>query len=115
MPIGCRGASFLDSSNVALHFALLVAARLLINGFPHTQGDAQAGKHSAVVWVDPTAARSIYLGLVVGAHLRLATRFWVLIPPQQALWGLVAAPLVLAVLLHGLGLSAGFLQLASGR
>lgn len=127
-------------ASVALNFALLVAALLLINGFPDAQADARVGKRSAVVWLGPTVASAVYLGLVLGAHLWLIASVWLLLPPQQALWGLVSAPLslaagawlwrhrhrpqrlkpalvlsVLAVLLHGLAMSAGFWQLALGR
>ena len=135
-----RRQFFLIPASVALNFALLVAALLLVNGFPDAQADAGVGKRSLVVWLGPTSASAVYFSLVVAAHLWLVVGVWLLIPPQQALWGLVSAPFslagagwlwqhrhqpqrlkpalvlsVLAVLLHGLGMSAGFLQLSLGR
>lgn len=135
-----RRQFFLIPASVALNFSLLVAALLLINGFPDAQADAQVGKRSGVVRLGPTAASLVYLGLVFGAHLWLIVSVLLLVPPPQALWGLLSAPLSLsaagwlwwyrhqpqqlkpalvlsvgAVLLHGLGMSAGFLQLALGH
>lgn len=122
---------------VALGFTLLVAALLLINGFPDAEADAQVGKRTLVVKLGPMRACALYTALVLGAHLWLATGVWLLVPPSQALWGLVSLPFslvaagwlakhvhqperlkpalvlsVVAVLLHGLGLAAGFAQLA---
>lgn len=122
---------------VALGFALLVAALLLINGFPDAEGDAQVGKRTLMVRLGPVRASALYAVLVLGAHLWLVVGVWLLVPPTQALWGLLSLPLslaaagwlawhvhqptqlkpalvlsVAAVLLHGLGLAAGFLQLA---
>ncbi len=135
-----RRQFFLIPASVALNFSLLVAALLLINGFPDAKADARVGKRSLVVSLGPTAASLVYLGIVVSAHLWLIASVWMLVPPAQALWGLLSAPLslaaaallwrhrnlaqqlrpalalsVLAVLLHGLGMAAGFLQLALGR
>ena len=125
---------------VALGFALLVAALLLINGFPDAEGDAQVGKRTLVVRLGPVRASALYAVLVLGAHLWLVLGVWLLVPPTQALWGLLSLPLslaaagwlarhvhqptqlkpalvlsVAAVLLHGLGLAVGFLQLAQLR
>ena len=135
-----RGQFAAAPALLGVGIALLVACVLLINGFPDAQADARVGKRSAVVWLGPTVASAVYLALVVGAHLWLIASVWLLLPPQQALWGLVSAPLslaagawlwrhrhrpqrlkpalvlsVLAVLLHGLAMSAGFWQLALGR
>lgn len=122
---------------VALGFAMLVAALLLINGFPDAEADARVGKRTLVVWLGPVKAGALYAVLVLGAHLWLVAGVWLLVPPSQALWGLVSLPFslaaagwlaqhvhqperlkpalvlsVAAVLLHGLGLAAGFVQLA---
>jgi 1,4-dihydroxy-2-naphthoate octaprenyltransferase len=122
---------------VALGFALLVAALLLINGFPDAEADAQVGKRTLVVRLGPVKASALYAVLAIGAHLWLVAGVWLLVPPSQALWGLVSLPFslaaagwlakhlhqpdrlkpalvlsVMAVLLHGLGLAAGFAQLA---
>jgi 1,4-dihydroxy-2-naphthoate octaprenyltransferase len=122
---------------VALGFALLVAALLLINGFPDAEADAQVGKRTLVVRLGPVKASALYAVLAIGAHLWLVAGVWLLVPPSQALWGLVSLPFslaaagwlakhlhqpdrlkpalvlsVMAVLLHLLGLAAGFAQLA---
>ena len=124
-------------ASVALNFALLVAALLLINGFPDGDADAQVGKRSLVVRLGRGHAVAAYWLLVVSAHLWLVLSVWWLIPPQQALWGLLSLPFsvfagvwlwrhasepqklkpalastVAAVLLHGLGMAFGFAQLA---
>lgn len=122
---------------VALGFAVLVAALLLINGFPDAEADARVSKRTLVVRLGPVKASALYTALVLGAHLWLAAGVWLLVPPSQALLGLVSLPFSLAaagwlakhvhqperlkpalvlsavaVLLHGLGLAAGFAQLA---
>jgi len=122
---------------VALGFALLVAALLLANGFPDAEADARVGKRTWVVRLGPVRASAVYALLALGAHGWLVLGVWLLVPPSQALWGLVSLPLslaaagwlawhahqparlkpalvlsVAAVLLHGLGLAFGFLQLA---
>lgn len=127
-------------ASVAFNFALLVAALLLINGFPDARADAQVGKRTLVVQLGATAAAALYGALVVIGYGWLLVSVWLLIPPTQALWGLVSAPLsfaaavllwrsryrvehlrpalvlsVLAVLLHGTGMAAGFVHLALNR
>lgn len=132
-----RRQFFLIPASVALDFALLVAALLLINGFPDAEADAQVGKRTLVVRLGPVRACALYWVLVLGAHLWLAVGVWMLVPPREALWGLVSLPFsiaaaawltrhvhqpqqlkpalaltVVAVQLHGLGLAWGFFQLA---
>ena len=127
-------------ASVALNFSGLVAALLLINGFPDAEADARVGKRTLVVLLGPTAASLWYLALVVSAHLWLVLSVMWLIPPAEALWGLVSAPLslvaasllwrhrrqphrlrlalrlsVMAVLLHGLAMTAGFAWLGWSR
>lgn len=128
---------FLIPASAAASFALLTAALLLINGFPDAPADARAGKITTVVRLGPDRACALYAVLVLLAHGWLALSVWWLIPPTQALWGMVSLPVslvalfwlvrfrhkpqhlkpalaltVMAVLLHGLGMAWGFAQLA---
>jgi 1,4-dihydroxy-2-naphthoate polyprenyltransferase len=132
-----RRQFFLIPASVALNLALLVAALLLINGFPDTGADAAVGKRTLVVRLGANRACALYWILVVSAHSWLVSSVWLLVPPTQALWGLVSTPFslaaagwlthfrhqperlkpalaltVMAVLLHGLGMAWGFAQLA---
>lgn len=132
-----RQRFFLIPASAAAGWALMVAALLLINGFPDAHADARVGKRTLVVRLGATPAAALYTGLVLGAHAWLALSVWLLIPPQPALWGLVSLPLslaatfwlwhhrhrpqrlkpalaltVAATLLHGLGMAWGFAQMA---
>lgn len=132
-----RQRFFLIPASAAAGWALMVAALLLINGFPDAHADARVGKRTLVVRLGATPAAALYAGLVLGAHAWLALSVWLLIPPQPALWGLVSLPLslaatfwlwrhrhrpqrlkpalaltVAATLLHGLGMAWGFAQMA---
>lgn len=127
-------------ASVALSFSGLVAALLLINGFPDAEADARVGKKTLVVQLGPATASLLYLALVVSTHLWLGFSVMWLIPPAEALWGLVSAPLsltaatllwrhrhqpqrlrlalrlsVMAVLVHGLAMTAGFAWLGWNR
>ena len=132
-----RGRFFVIPASVAVGFALMVAALLVINGIPDAPSDARVGKRTLAVRLGPVGAAALYGGLVVSAHLWLAASVWLLIPPVQALWGLVSLPFslvalgwllahvhqtqrlkpalaltVAATLLHGLGMAWGFVQVA---
>ena len=132
-----RGQFFIIPASAAAGFALMVAALLLINGFPDAPADAQVGKRTLVVQLGATPAALLYASLVLSAHAWLALSVWLLIPPMPALWGLVSLPLslaalgwlwvhrhqpgrlkpalaltVAATLLHGLGMAWGFAQMA---
>lgn len=132
-----RRSFFVIPASAALGFALMVAALLVINGFPDAAADARVGKRTLVVRLGPSGAAALYGGLVVSAHLWLAISVWLLIPPKPALWGLVSLPFswaalgwllahrhqpqrlkpalgltVAATLLHGLGMAWGFAQMA---
>jgi 1,4-dihydroxy-2-naphthoate octaprenyltransferase len=132
-----RRQFFIIPASAAAGFALMVAALLLINGFPDAEADAQVGKRSLVVRLGANKAAGLYMVLTAGAHLWLVASVVLLIPPQEALWGLVSLPVslwaalqlmrhrhqperlrpalaatVAAALLHGLGMTWGFAQLA---
>lgn len=132
-----RRQFFVIPASAAAGFALMVAALLLINGFPDAQADARVGKRTLAVCLGATSAALLYAALVLGAHAWLALSVWLLIPPIPALWGLVSLPMslaaggwlwayrhqpqrlkpalaltVAATLLHGLGMAWGFAQIA---
>lgn len=132
-----RGRFFLIPAVAAVSYALLVANILLINGLPDAASDASVGKRTLAVRLGPAGAALLYGWLALLAHGWLAVTAWLLIPPMQALWGLLSLPLSLAatVLLwrrraaphtlrpaivltiaaaavHGLAMAAGFASLA---
>jgi 1,4-dihydroxy-2-naphthoate polyprenyltransferase len=132
-----RRQFFVIPASAALGFSLMVASLLLINGFPDARADARVGKRTLVVRLGPTGAAVLYTWLVVSAHGWLVVSVGLLIPPREALWGLVSLPVslaaawmlwryrhrterlkpalaltVAATLLHGLGMAAGFALLA---
>lgn len=132
-----RRQFFIIPASAAAGFALMVAALLLINGFPDAEADARVGKRTLVVRLGATPAALLYAGVVLSAHAWLALSVWLLIPPMPALWGLVSLPVslaalgwlwahrhrperlrpalaltVAATLLHGLGMAWGFAQMA---
>ncbi len=132
-----RRQFFIIPASAAAGFAFMVAALLLINGFPDAQADARVGKRTLVVRLGATPAALLYASLVLSAHAWLALSVWLLIPPMPALWGLVSLPLslaalgwlwahrhrptrlkpalaltVAATLVHGLGMAWGFAQMA---
>ena len=132
-----RRQFFLIPASAAASFALLTMAVLLINSLPDAFSDAQVGKHTTAVRLGADGSCVLYVLFVLLAHGWLALSTWWLIPPVQALWGLLSLPLslsaavllvrhrqdaghlrpalvlsVAAVLVHGLGMAAGFWQVA---
>lgn len=132
-----RRQFFLIPASAAASFALLTMAVLLINSLPDAFSDAQVGKHTTAVRLGADGSCVLYVLLILLAHGWPALSTWWLIPPVQALWGLLSLPLslsaavllvrhrqdaghlrpalvlsVAAVLVHGLGMAAGFWQVA---
>lgn len=132
-----RRQFFLIPASAAASFALLTVAVLLINSLPDAFSDAQVGKHTTAVRLGADGSCVLYVLLILLAHGWLALSTWWLIPPVQAVWGLLSLPLslsaavllvrhrqdaghlrpalvlsVAAVLVHGLGMAAGFWQVA---
>jgi 1,4-dihydroxy-2-naphthoate octaprenyltransferase len=129
-----RGQFFVIPASLALSYALLVANILLVNGLPDAVSDAKVGKRTLAVRLGPRLAAWLYLLLALLAHGWLALSAGLLIPPMQALWGLVSLPLSLvaaalvwqrcesphtlrpaivltiaATVVHGLGMTVGLL------
>lgn len=91
-----RRQFFVIPAVTAVSFALLVANILLINGVPDAAADARVGKNTLVVRLGAEGTAWLYLGLAWLAHGWLVAAVWLLIPPREALWGLVSLPLSLA-------------------
>lgn len=131
-----RSQFFPIPASLALSYAMLVADILLVNGLPDAASDAQVGKHTLAVRLGPRLSALLYLLLALLAHGWLALSAWLLIPPMQALWGLLSLPLSLcaaalvwqraarpetlrpaivlsiaATVVHGLGMAAGLLSM----
>lgn len=131
-----RGQFFPIPASVALSYAMLVANILLVNGLPDVASDAQVGKRTLAVRLGPRLSALLYLLLALLAHGWLALSAWLLVPPMQALWGLLSLPLSLgaagliwqrgtrpetlrpaivltiaATVVHGLGMAAGLLSM----
>jgi 1,4-dihydroxy-2-naphthoate octaprenyltransferase len=130
-----RGQWFVIPAFSAVSYALLVGNILLINGVPDARADASVGKRTLATRLSPQGVAWMYLVVLLGAHAWLVLGVWALIPPQTALWallalvpGLVAAMLlfrhasqpqklrpavaltIVTAVLHGLGLTAGLVM-----
>jgi 1,4-dihydroxy-2-naphthoate polyprenyltransferase len=128
---------FLIPAYSAVSFALLVANILLVNGLPDAEADRAVGKHTLAVRLGPRRAAALYALLAVLAHAWLVLGVWALVPPLQALWGLVSLPVslvaaalvwrhaqqpqrlrlaivltIVAAVLHGLGMAGGLVRVA---
>lgn len=131
-----RGVFFIIPASAAAGFSALVAALLLINGVPDAGADQSVGKRTLAVRLGPSGAWALYAVLALGAHLWLYVSVQMLIPPRETLWGLLSLPFslfatgwlfafrhqpqrlkpalaatVAAVLIHGLGMAAGFVMI----
>lgn len=134
-----RGSLFIIPVVTSVSYALLVANILLINGFPDAASDARVGKRTLVVLLGPRGAALLYLFISTLAHLWLAGGVWLFYQPEPAAWGLVSWPLSLAAfvllwrhahqaeklraaivltivasLVHGLAMAAGFYAMHLG-
>jgi 1,4-dihydroxy-2-naphthoate octaprenyltransferase len=134
-----RGTLFIIPAVTSVSYGLLVANILLINGLPDAASDAQVGKRTLAVLLGPRGAALAYLLIGTLAHAWLGAGVWLFYQPEPALWGLLSAPLtlaaavlawrhagtpqalrpaivltILAALVHGLGMAAGFWPLHRG-
>ena len=134
-----RGTLFIIPAVTSVSYGLLVANILLIDGLPDSASDARVGKRTLAVLLGPRGAALAYLLIGALAHAWLATGVWLFYQPEPALWGLLSAPLtlaaavllwrhadrpqslrpaivltILAALVHGLGMAAGFWSLHRG-
>ena len=131
-----RGQFFVIPAAVSVSFALLVGNILVINGFPDAAADAQVGKRTLVVRLQPRRAAWVYLGIALLAHLWLLGGTWLFIHPEPALWGMISLPFslsafvgvvkhaeqpsrlapaivltIVAAVVHGVAMSAGLFSL----
>jgi 1,4-dihydroxy-2-naphthoate octaprenyltransferase len=134
-----RGTVFIIPVVTSVSYALLVANILLINGLPDAESDARVGKRTLAVLLGARGAALAYLAIGILAHAWLAGGVWLFYQPEPALWGLWSAPLtlaaavlllrhagtpqglrpaivltILAALVHGLGMAAGFWSMHRG-
>lgn len=91
-----RRQFFVIPAVTAVSFALLTANILLINAIPDAGADARVGKNTLAVRLGARGTAWLYLWIALFAHGWLALSVLLLIPPQQALWGLASLPLSLA-------------------
>lgn len=131
-----RGQFFVIPAAVSVSFALLVGNILVINGFPDAVADAQVGKRTLVVRLQPRRAAWVYLVMALLAHAWLAAGVWLFVHPEPALWGMISLPIslwafvwlakhaeqpshlapaivltIVAAVMHGLAMSAGLFSL----
>ncbi len=128
-----RGEFSRVAAFAGIGYGLLIGNILLINGFPDAAADGQVGKRTLVVRIGSAPAALVYLGVALASHAWLVAGVASGFAPSTVLLGLASLPFslaaahalirhsnlpselrpaivgtILAALVNGLGIAAGF-------